>query len=210
MIAIIDYKTGNVGSIKNMLKKIGYSSEITNDPEKLAAADKLILPGVGAFDRGMQNLEDLGLVDVLNPMVEEGKPILGICLGMQLLTKRSDEGIKPGLGWVDAEVIKFEFEDINMKVPHMGWNTIEIVGSDSILQELSAEARYYFVHSYYIKCNQASDILAQTNYGLNFVSAFQKDNIFGVQFHPEKSHRFGMEILKNYAELPTRIPVNAY
>lgn len=201
MIVIIDYGMGNLGSIQNMLKKIGAKAIISSKIADIEKADKLILPGVGAFDNGMTNLDKLGLISILNEIIFNKKiPLLGICLGMQLLTKRSEEGILSGLGWLDAEVVRFKFDSLtcSLKIPHMGWNTVELV-KDSHLFNGLYPSRFYFVHSYHVVCNDRLDVLAETCYGYNFVSAVQKDNILGVQFHPEKSHKFGMELFKNFA-----------
>jgi glutamine amidotransferase len=203
-IAIVDYGMGNCGSIKNMLKKIGVDAEITSEIKIIDNANKLILPGVGAFDNAMINLQNLQLINVLNRRVLEHEiPILGICLGAQLLSRRSDEGNLPGLGWIDAETIAFA-KDIDVskfKIPHMGWNTITINKDHEILKGLENDSRFYFVHSYYIKCSNSSDILTTSNYGIEFASSVQKDNVIGVQFHPEKSHKFGMQLLQNFTRL---------
>jgi imidazole glycerol-phosphate synthase subunit HisH len=202
MITIIDYKTGNLGSIQNILKKIGEPSMVTSDPQVVAQATKLILPGVGAFDTGMGNLSNLGLIDILNSKVlEEKVPVLGICLGMQLLSKKSEEGILPGLGWVDAETVQFRINDTETyKIPHMGWNFITQEKESKLLTDMYADARFYFVHSYYFKPNSQADSLTSTEFEINFTSAVEKGNILGVQFHPEKSHKFGMKLLKNFVD----------
>lgn len=199
MITIIDYGMGNLGSISNMIKKIGHKSIITSDLEEIKKATKLILPGVGSFDNGIKNLRESGLSEVLNQKaLVEKTPILGICLGMQLMTKSSEEGILSGLGWIDAQTKKFVSD--TLKIPHMGWNIIRHHKESKLFDELDSEKRYYFVHSYYVESNQTKDVLTTTPYGYNFVSAFEKDNMIGVQFHPEKSHKFGMNLLKNFAE----------
>jgi len=203
MIAIIDYGLGNLGSIKNMLRKIGINAEITRDINTIKSATKLILPGVGSFDNGMQNLTDLGLIETLNQKVQIDKvPMLGICLGMQLMTKSSEEGKLPGLGWVDAETLKFKFEtgEKKLPVPNMGWEYVKAEKESPLLKDLPAEPRYYFVHSYFVKANNPSDTLLTTKYSHDFVSGFEKENIIGVQFHPEKSHKYGMKMLKNFIE----------
>ncbi len=205
MIAIVNYGVGNLGSIQNMLKKVGCTeSVITNQEEDLVRADKIILPGVGAFDKGMEKINESGLVGILNKIVvQEKKPLLGICLGMQLLTKGSEEGKLPGLGWIDAYTERFQFSDeqANLKVPHMGWNEISISKQHDLIKDLSMPARFYFVHSYYVKCNDKQDELLSCNYGINFTCAVQHENIMGVQFHAEKSHKFGMQLLKNFASI---------
>lgn len=204
MIVIVDYGVGNLGSIANMLKKIGATATIASDPAVIREADKLILPGVGAFDHGMENLSERGLIPLLNSVVLEKRiPVLGLCLGMQLLTTKSEEGQLPGLGWVDAETVRFKFDETHayLKVPHMGWNTLEICRSHPLFTDLESDSRFYFVHSYHVTCNREDEILAKTIYGYPFASVIGKDNIMGVQFHPEKSHKFGMNLLKNFAEL---------
>ena len=202
LITIIDYRTGNVGSIINMLKKIGSKGIISSDPVDILNAEKLILPGVGSFDEGMKNLKDSGLIPHIEEKVLVKKtPILGICLGMQLLSKRSEEGKSTGLGWVDAEVIKFRFNDKKRKIPHMGWNTISVSKQDDLLNDMPDPSRFYFVHSYHFKCNDEQDILTKTHYVHEFTSAIRKGNIIGVQFHPEKSHKYGMKLMKNFSQL---------
>jgi glutamine amidotransferase len=205
MIVIIDYGMGNLGSIQNMLKKIGAQAVISSDIQAVERADKLILPGVGAFDTGMKQLEELGLIDVLNDKVLNRKtPTLGVCLGMQLLMQGSEEGVRPGLGWIDGETIRFRFDpkQTNLKIPHMGWNTVTIIRDGTLFKGLNQEeARFYFVHSYHVVCNREEDILARSFYGYDFASAVQRGNIMGTQFHPEKSHKFGMKIYENFVEL---------
>lgn len=196
--------TGNIGSILNMLKKIGAGATIASDISMIEKAEKLILPGVGAFDNGMNNLCEQGLIEVLNKkVIKERTPILGICLGMQLLTKSSEEGTLPGLGWIDAQTVRFKFDEKNkdLKVPHMGWNTVHINKESPLFKEMFAESRFYFVHSYHVVCNNETDILTTTHHGYEFPSSIQKDNIMGVQFHPEKSHKFGMKLLKNFVDI---------
>jgi len=202
-IVIVSYGMGNLGSIKNMLKKVGCASVISGEPDEIATADKLILPGVGAFDNGMKQITDNGLLPVLNrKALEEKTPLLGICLGMQLLTTRSQEGQRDGLGWIDAEVVKFDFgEQSQLKIPHMGWNVVRRVGQSPLTEDMDSKARFYFVHSYHVVCNDAADVVLTCDYGGEFTCAVQHDNIMGVQFHPEKSHRFGMHLLKNFAEM---------
>ena len=202
MITIIDYGAGNIGSIENMIKRVGGKSKITSSPEEIEKAEKLILPGVGSFDYGMNQLHKSGLVEILNKKVLQEKiPILGICLGMQLMTKGSEEGVEPGLSWFDAEVVKFNATDLKMKIPHMGWNFIDIKKKSRLFSDEEIERRYYFVHSYYVKSNAENEVLTQTTYINNFVSALENENVFGVQFHPEKSHKFGFELLGNFNKI---------
>lgn len=205
MITIIDYNMGNVGSIKNMLKKIGVPSIISREKEEINKATKLILPGVGAFDKGMSNLRKFNLVDLLNYKVKEEKtPILGICLGMQLLTRKSEEGGKePGLEWIEADTIKFEFDQSKeiRRIPHMGWNQIQAKKESLLLKEMYDEPRFYFVHSYHVVCDQQRDVLATSDYGIEVTAAVEKGNVYGAQFHPEKSHKFGKKLLENFSNL---------
>lgn len=198
MITIIDYGMGNVGSIANMLKRIGADAEVSSDLQVIAKGSRLILPGVGAFDAGMASLQERGLIPVLDRRVrKDGVPILGLCLGMQLMTRRSDEGQRLGLGWLDAEAKRFNSS--TLKVPHMGWNSVNPKQEHPLFQGLEVENRFYFVHSYYISCCDPDQILGETEYGFKFASAAAAANIAGVQFHPEKSHRFGMLFLQNFA-----------
>lgn len=204
MITIIDYNTGNIKSIQNMLKRIGAKSCISSNPLEIENAEKLILPGVGHFDYGMRNLQESGLIEVLNKRVLKDKvPILGICLGAQLLGNKSEEGVLPGLAWVDMEVLKFDKAKMaeDLKIPHMSWNEITIKKESILLSGLDNESRFYFVHSYYMKCNNEKDVLTTSRYGYEFTSAVEKENIFGVQFHPEKSHKFGMRLLENFMSI---------
>jgi glutamine amidotransferase len=183
-----------------MLKKIGASASVLKSGDDLKTAKKIILPGVGSFDNAMKNLNESGLKELLiHRVITDKVPILGICLGMQMLTNGSEEGGLPGLGWIDAQTAKFQSDD--MKIPHMGWNTINKKKNHHVLDNTDNDARFYFVHSYYVKCANPSDTLTTTHYIHEFDSAIQKNNIIGVQFHPEKSHRFGMNFMKNFAEL---------
>ncbi|MEW6470460.1 MAG: imidazole glycerol phosphate synthase subunit HisH [Bacteroidota bacterium] len=202
MIVIIDYEAGNVGSIKNMFKKLGCEAKISSDPADINVADKLILPGVGAFDYGMSKLHEHKLVELLNRKVLIDKtPILGICLGVQLLTKGSEEGQRAGLGWFDAKAVKFRMPDTaaHLKVPHMGWNEVRPVKATRLFRDMPEEPRFYFVHSYYLEAG--SDVMLTAHYGIDFACGLEKENIAGVQFHPEKSHQYGLTLLKNFAEL---------
>lgn len=209
MIAVVDYGIGNLGSIKNMLDRIGADSVVTSDTGTIAAADKLVLPGVGAFDRGMRKLREYGLVPVLEDKVRRQRAkILGICLGMQLFTSKSEEGEEPGLGWIEGETVRFRADEAApdgsgiLPVPHMGWNAAKVQnGACPLFEGLGSAPRFYFVHSYYVRTGNPSNVVARTLYGTEFTSALQDDNIFGVQFHPEKSHKFGMTLLANFAKL---------
>jgi len=203
MIVIIDYGMGNLGSIANMLRKVEAEVVVSCDAAVIARADKLILPGVGAFDNGIKNLAERGLIPLLNDKVLHDKtPILGLCLGMQLFTRWSEEGQLPGLGWIDAETVRFKFDlkYAHLKIPHMGWNNLQICQSHPLVADLVDEARFYFAHSYHVVCADMSIVLAQTHYGYDFASVVAKENIMGTQFHPEKSHKFGQQLLLNFVE----------
>jgi glutamine amidotransferase len=199
MITIVNYDMGNLGSIQNMLKKIGVKSIITSSSSEILQSEKLLLPGVGHFSRAMENLRTYNLIGALNQKVlQEKTPILGICLGMQLMTSFSEEGECEGLGWIPARTEKFEmFEKSGLKVPHMGWNEVTFP-RNHFLSEGLVDPRFYFVHSYKVTCESIDHVLCTTNYGVEFHSGIQKDNIMGVQFHPEKSHAFGMRLLENF------------
>ena len=202
MIVIIDYDMGNVGSIANMIKRVGGESVITNDLEAITTASKLILPGVGAFDTGMHNIDAFGLRNVLNKRVLDDKtPILGVCLGMQLLGTQSEEGVLPGLGWIDACTVRFPSstpEHPKLRIPHMGWNHAEPGKDDPLFCDSVEHPRFYFVHSYHVVCKNPADVLATTTYGIPFTSAVSRGNIWGTQFHPEKSHAYGMKLFHNF------------
>jgi glutamine amidotransferase len=203
MVTIIDYGMGNLGSVKNMFKRIGAESVITGNIVEIEKAEKLLLPGVGAFDAAILKINESGLRPVLDKRVKENRvPILGICLGMQLLTEESEEGKEKGLGWLPAKSVKFRFPaENNLKIPHMGWNRAYEKKSSPLIKDLPDEPRFYFVHSYYVKCDNPEDVLATTIYGVEFDSIVQRENIFGAQFHPEKSHKFGMKLLENFAKI---------
>ena len=199
---IINYNLGNPKSIKNMFSYLGIDAVISDDLNTLKSADRLILPGVGHFAHGINQLNNLGFTDVIKEhALTQQKPILGICLGMQLMTNFSEEGDVEGLGLIDAQTKKFQLQDKSLKIPHMGWNEVSWQKESPILNSLSEKPRYYFVHSYFVECNNQNDVLGTSHYGQDFVSAFQHDNIIGMQFHPEKSHQFGMELLKNFTKL---------
>ncbi len=205
MIAIVDYGMGNLGSIANMLRKLGAPVSIEAEPAGIARAGKLILPGVGAFDAAMERIDARGLRPVLQQRVlGDGVPLLGICLGMQLLTRSSEEGSRPGLGWIDARTLSFRSRiDSALKSPHMGWNVVSLQTESPLTAgfETLEEPRFYFVHSYFVECADPGQTILRTTYGVSYDSGVQKGNIFGVQFHPEKSHRFGMRLLGNFASL---------
>lgn len=209
MLVVIDYGMGNLNSIVNMIKKVGGSARVSDEPEVIRKAEKLILPGVGAFDTGMKNLLRSGLKGVLEDQVlERSVPIMGICLGMQLLTRRSEEGEEPGLGWIDAETKRFDFgsNPTSLKIPHMGWNTVLPRSRSGLFADFDDTLRFYFVHSYYCECEKPDDIKATAVHGVEFTCAFGKGNIVGTQFHPEKSHRFGRTLLRNFLAFDPKLP----
>jgi glutamine amidotransferase len=200
-ITIVDYGMGNLASVKNMLRRIGVSSTITGDPDDIARATKLLLPGVGSFDAAMREIARRGLRDVLDRRVLNDRvPTLGICLGMQLITRSSEEGRLPGLGWVDATTRRFPGGD-GLKVPHMGWNVVTPTRTSALTAGLPEESRFYFVHSYFVKADRPTDAVLTAQHGVTFDAALEAGNIYGAQFHPEKSHRFGMQVLANFARV---------
>ena len=202
MIVIVDYGMGNLRSVQKAFERIRIPATISSIPQEIGQAEKLVLPGVGNFERGISNLKDRKFFELLNELVrDKKKPILGICLGMQLMTEFSEEGNCNGFGWIKARTQKFSFQSNGLKIPHMGWNNLSIKKSDTIFKDITTDNFFYFVHSYYVSCESVTDILAETGYGNSFVSSFQKENIFGCQFHPEKSHDKGLKILKNFAEM---------
>ena len=204
MIAIVDYGLGNIAAFANVYKTANIEVSIARTAEDLKSASKLILPGVGHFDHAMELLQQSGMRDTLDNLVlREKVPVIGICVGMQILARGSEEGKLPGLGWLDADVRAFKSRDTmkDMALPHMGWNDVRAVSSDKLFEDLEAEARFYFLHSYYFDCDRQEDVLATCNYGADFSCAVCSANIYGVQFHPEKSHGFGNRLLKNFAKL---------
>jgi len=204
MITIIDYGLGNISAFLNVYRRLNIEARTARTAEQLAGSTKLILPGVGHFDHAMEQLEEAGMRPELDQMVLENKvPVIGICVGMQMLAGSSDEGTRPGLGWVDGRVRSFSGWEpaAALPMPHMGWNDVQPVAESPLFAGLDAEARFYFLHSFFFECARKEDVLAVANYGSDFGCAVHSDNIFGVQFHPEKSHHFGTRLLQNFAEL---------
>lgn len=201
MIAIIDYDAGNIKSVEKALQKLGAEVVITKDAQEILQADKVILPGVGAFGDAMTNLKKYGLVKVIHQVVEKGTPFLGICLGLQLLFERSDEtpGVE-GLGILQGEILRIP-EKENLKIPHMGWNSLHLQNQGRLFKNLPEQAYVYFVHSYYLKAKDDEIVKATTDYSVNIHASVEKDNVFACQFHPEKSSDVGLQILKNFVEL---------
>lgn len=205
MITIIDYGLGNIQAFCNVYKRLNIQVNVAKTKEDLDGATKLILPGVGAFDHAMDLLNESGMRPTLENLVLDKKtPIVGICVGMQILANSSEEGMSSGLGWISGKVKRFIQPQAEKKLPmpHMGWNDVEShIGGNLLLKGLEEDSRFYFLHSYYYECDVQSNILATTEYGKRFSSAIHHENIFGVQFHPEKSHHYGQQLLKNFAEL---------
>jgi glutamine amidotransferase len=210
-VVIVDYGIGNVSSIRNMFQRLGVLAEISSDPKMLSEAARLVLPGVGAFDTGVNNIQKRDLGGVIRAhAVDKKRPLLGICLGMQLLFEKSEEGKEAGLGLLPGCVRRFPSEP-GLRVPHMGWNEITLTETGTLFRPRSDEAfgelmrplSYYFVHSYYVECTNPSDVAATAHHGVTFAAAVERGNVFGVQFHPEKSHKYGMLCLKNFSEVPT-------
>lgn len=207
MITVVDYGASNLSSISNMLRKIGVAAEITADPDVVRRASKLLLPGVGSFDAGMEGLQRIGLGEAMRERVlGEGVPILGVCLGAQLFTRRSDEGTEPGLGWLDAETVRFDRAQMELSdgrplpVPHMGWSEIQVEAPSRLLTDLPDESRFYFCHSFHLAPGTSAAVQATVRYGYPFAAVLEQENIVAAQFHPEKSHRYGMAVLRNFAE----------
>lgn len=204
MIALIDYGLGNLRAFSNVYKRLGISVVIAKYAKDLVSTSKLILPGVGAFDHAMQLFKATDMQEEITRLVlQEGIPILGICVGMQMLSCSSEEGLLPGLGWIDGVVKKINVlsTESRLRLPHMGWNDVRSLNNNTLFNQLEDDAKFYFLHSYYFHCNNAANILAEADYGKTFACAVNHKNIYGVQFHPEKSHHYGAQLLKNFADL---------
>jgi glutamine amidotransferase len=203
-VAVINSGVGNLGAIPNMLARLGAVARVTLDPSEIEAADRIILPGVGSFDAALRNLVAAGILDVLRlRVIEHGTPLLGVCLGMEVLADRSEEGTMAGLGWIPGEVVRFDFRghDPAPRIPHMGWNVLRPTRDAPLLKDLGEQPRFYFAHSYHFRAADPSDVIGVTDYGVVFASAIQRGNVMGIQFHPEKSHRFGLAIFRNFLGL---------
>jgi glutamine amidotransferase len=202
MIAIVDYGLGNLRSVAGAIERLGFGVLITHHPNELVKADKLILPGVGAFGDGMKNLRKSGLIEVLNNLVlSEGKPILGICLGFQLMANESFEfGRHNGLGWLDASVIKINTDE-NLRLPHIGWNDLYQRRKSILFKDIPQDALFYYVHSYHVECEDTNIVIGECEYGMRLTAAVERENIFGTQFHPEKSQQWGLKLLRNFLEM---------
>lgn len=203
-VTIVDCGIGNIRSVQRMFETVEGRAAIVSDPAQLRACRRLVLPGVGAFDAGMTALADGGWLEPLNRIaLQDRKPVLGICLGMQLLCRRSEEGQLPGLGWIDADVVLIDVDGrTELKIPHMGWSITRPVKANPLLPPGEEEQRFYYVHKYRARCDQPQDVLATAEYGLEFTAAINRENIYGVQFHPEKSHRFGKELMRRFLATP--------
>jgi len=199
-VSLVAYGLGNLGSVANMLKRVGAQTRLVSTPEEIRGSDRLLLPGIGAFDGGMRLLNEQGLTPAIKEFAASGKPVFGICLGMQLLLDSSEDGEEAGLGLIPGRSLRFK-EDTGVRVPHMGWNAVETIGQDSLVAELPAERRFYFVHSYRVVPESDEHVLGTTHYGVPFASMIRSGNVMGAQFHPEKSHDFGKQILRNFASL---------
>ena len=203
MIVVVDYGMGNLGAVVNMLEFLGFEAEVSAQPETIVKASKLILPGVGAFDRAMLNLRSMQLIPALEEAVLERKtPVLGVCLGMQLLGRSSEEGHgETGLGWIAADTVRLDAAaHLGLKIPHVGWSPVQPTPGSLLFAQSGETPRYYFVHSYHMRCDDPGDIAATCEYGERFCCAVSNGHIHGVQFHPEKSHRYGMALLKSFVE----------
>jgi glutamine amidotransferase len=203
VIVIVDHGMGNLGSVANMLRKIGAQGVRSAERDVIRRADKIVLAGIGAFDGAAERLAELGLVDVLNEQVLVRRvPVLGVCLGMQLMARTSEEGSRAGLGWLDADVQRFSFPDgARLPIPHMGWEEIELTRPAALFDQDAGGLRFYFSHAYHLVCHDQTVVVAKATYGYEFAAAVQRDNIYGTQFHPEKSHIFGAEVYRRFVAL---------
>lgn len=204
MITIVDYGLGNILAFANVFKQLGVPFGVATKPAELIGATKIILPGVGAFDHAMERIDSSGMREILDELVlQESVPVIGICVGMQILAGSSDEGQKPGLGWIRGHVRKFDVSNAQNRIhlPHMGWNDVSSVGDAGLFNNLESDSRFYFLHSYYFECDDEADVIATSDYSKNFCCALKHKNIYGVQFHPEKSHHYGLQLLKNFADI---------
>lgn len=204
MIAIIDYGLGNINAFANIFKKLNLSYKIARKTVDLDESSKIVLPGVGAFDQAIIKLKESGMRERLDELVlKESAPVIGVCVGMQILAHSSEEGSLPGLGWINGVVRRFDTQNMRQKthLPHMGWNDVKPLKKTGLFKDVDASPLFYFLHSYYFHCNSAEDVLAVSDYGGEFISAVNYGNIYGVQFHPEKSHQNGIKLLKNFADL---------
>lgn len=199
-VSVLDYGLGNVGSVANMLRRVDNEPTIVRQPEHVAEADRLLLPGVGSFDAAVTLLQQQGMMDAIREFAATGRPLLGICLGMQLLCDTSDEGTMNGLGLIPGNSVRFSGQS-GIRVPHMGWNRVAPTTDEPIVRDITPDSRFYFVHSYHVVTADESDVLATTPYGTPFTSMVRSENVIGAQFHPEKSHTFGMQLLKNFGAL---------
>lgn len=199
-VSIVDYGLGNLGSVVNMLRRVGARPQLVSSPEQVLQSERLLLPGVGAFDAGMRLLQEADLIPAIRRFGESGRPLLGICLGMQLLLDSSEEGEEQGLSLIPGRSLRFS-NATDLRVPHMGWNLVERTRDDSLVADLPEESRFYFVHSYRVVPRDSAHVLATTHYGTEFASMVRSGNVMGAQFHPEKSHDFGKRVLKNFSEL---------
>lgn len=202
-IVIVDYGTGNLSSVKRAMRGVPAETIISSQPVDIINADKIILPGVGHFGTAMSRLAELDLLDALNEVVlSKRRPVLGICLGMELMARSSEEGNAVGLGWLEAQTVRFDIpNDSRYKIPHMGWNQVRVRKASGLMEGIEEGSEFYFAHSYHLKLSDPSDLLTETTYATDFPSAIEKGNIFGVQFHPEKSHDAGVRLLKNFADM---------
>lgn len=204
MITIIDYGVGNIFAFQNVYKRLNIQTKIAKKADDLINVEKIILPGVGSFDYAMEQLNNSGMRENLDDLVlNKNIPVIGICVGMQIMAKRSEEGKLEGLNWIDSEILKFDKKLIKhrTKLPHMGWNDVIPIKRNPLFKDLEDSSIYYFLHSYYFKCNDLENNLANSNYGISFSSAINKNNIYGIQFHPEKSHKNGEKILYNFSKI---------